>query len=417
MKGYQENFLTGINLPLPTFSTILSDEVLDEGKVFHYPTYSVIMSSSSEKRSPVIVCLNVDQNKLRSTKRSNRWQVDPRIGYENQLDNDYYSRNPWDRGHMARRTTAAWGDNTQAAQYAANETFFYSNSCLQHANLNQDEWLELEEWVYSLKLDTDGKISSFSGPFYGDHDRTIRPSGRNTALIPSGFFKVVCFINKNTQKLDVRAFVMFQDVDALKDKSGRKRYNNQHYQVTVLEVEKLTGLRFADRVYEANPLFYADINVKPADNVGDLPESIDVAKPEDIIAHDQQRQTINDDIVDIFIATAMVNPANADAGNEWISLINLGSDTIDISGWTLSDNSDKKLDINRVLTDSCARLIDPGESVVIKGIDPLKLANTKDVIKLYDANGARLDWVNYTKNMVKSGKVVSFLSARDTLAI
>ncbi|WP_051906353.1 DNA/RNA non-specific endonuclease [Methylomarinum vadi] len=83
----------------------------------------------------------------------------------------------------------------------------------------------LEDWVYGLKLDSNGKITSFSGPFYGDFDRTIRPSGRREALIPAGFFKVVCFVNKETNKLDVRAFVIYQDEAALRDKSGRSLYN------------------------------------------------------------------------------------------------------------------------------------------------------------------------------------------------
>jgi DNA/RNA endonuclease G (NUC1) len=215
--------------------------VLNQGEVFHYPTYSVVANSSPDKRSPVIVCLNIDQALLKGTSRSDRWRIDPRIQFENQLDNDYYAFNPWDRGHMARRTSAAWGSSMRDAQYAADETFYYSNSALQHANLNQDEWLGLEDWVFGLELDKDGKITSFSGPIYGDFDRSIRPSGRRTALVPAGFFKVVCFINKDTEQLDVRAFVIYQDAEALADKSGRTRYDNQHYQVTVTEIEELTG--------------------------------------------------------------------------------------------------------------------------------------------------------------------------------
>ncbi|WP_200875008.1 DNA/RNA non-specific endonuclease [Methylomarinum vadi] len=124
-------------MPIPT-------EVYEAGRIFDYPTYSLVMNSCANKRSPLIVCLNIDQNHLKSTHRSNRWRIDPRIGSDNQLDNAYYANNPWDRGHMARRTSAAWGETTHDAQLASNETFFYSNSCLQHANLNQDEWLGLK---------------------------------------------------------------------------------------------------------------------------------------------------------------------------------------------------------------------------------------------------------------------------------
>ena len=215
MTGYNERFLESVVLPIPKSGTVLSSELLNNGEVFHYPTYSVVVNSSPNKRSPAVVCLNIDQALLKSTDRSSRWRIDPRIGFENQLDNDYYVGNPWDRGHMARRVSAAWGATKRDAQYAADETFYYSNSTLQHANLNQDEWLGLEDWVYRLDLGKDGRITSFSGPIYGEFDRSIHPTGRRTAIIPAGFFKVICFVNRDTEQLDVRAFVMYQDVEAL----------------------------------------------------------------------------------------------------------------------------------------------------------------------------------------------------------
>lgn len=415
MPGYNEAFLDGVVLPIPLFKTELSSEVLNQGELFNYPNYSVIMNSSSDKRSPVIVCLNIDQNQLKRTRRSDRWRVDPRIGFENQLDNDYYARNPWDRGHMARRTSAAWGSTLRDAQYASDETFYYSNSTLQHANLNQDEWLGLEDWVYALDLDKDGRITSISGPIYADFDRTIRPAGRRTALIPAGFFKVVCFINKETDQLDVRAFIMYQDAEALSDKLGRTRYDNQSYQVTITEIEERTGLRFEDSIYEANPLYYSDTNARPEENVTNFPEQIEVAKPEDIVSAGDQRQSIKDDIVDIFIAAAMPNPDGADIGNEWVSLINLGSEAVDLSGWQLSDNSDKRLTIDEVVADPGSRMLSPGESIIVRGLEPLRLGNSGDIIKLHDSSGARIDWVNYSRQMVRSGRPVVFLTPRSTL--
>jgi endonuclease G len=97
---------------------------------------TVVVDSPPDKHSPVVLCLNIDQALLKSTNRSNRLRIDPRIGFENQFDNDYYASNPWDRGHMARRTSAAWGPTKRDAQYAADQ-IYYSNSTLQHANLNQ----------------------------------------------------------------------------------------------------------------------------------------------------------------------------------------------------------------------------------------------------------------------------------------
>ncbi|WP_051906355.1 lamin tail domain-containing protein [Methylomarinum vadi] len=94
---------------------------------------------------------------------------------------------------------------------------------------------------------------------------------------------------------------------------------------------------------------------------------------------------------------------------------NLGSETVDITGWTLSDNSYKKLLLDNVLTDPNERIMHPGESVAIKDISPVQLSNNQDIIMLCDSTGARIDRVNYNKRMVQSGKPVVFLSPRDTL--
>ncbi|MFM7240431.1 MAG: DNA/RNA non-specific endonuclease [Cyanobium sp.] len=215
MPGYNEAFLEGVILPIPRFRTGLAAELLSEGRTFADPNDSVVMNSNPDKRSPAVVCLNIDQNQLQNTQR---------------------------------RASAAWGSTVREAQLASDETFYYSNSTLQHENLNQDEWLGLEEWVHQLDLDKDGRITSMIGPIYADFDRSIRPLGRPIALVPAGFFKVVSFINKQTDKLDVRAFIIYQDAEALADKLGRTRYDNQTYQVTTTEVETLTGLIFDDQI-------------------------------------------------------------------------------------------------------------------------------------------------------------------------
>jgi DNA/RNA endonuclease G (NUC1) len=43
----------------------------------------------------------------------------------------------WDRGHLARASTTAWGATKSAATAAKNGTFFYTNCAPQNAELNQ----------------------------------------------------------------------------------------------------------------------------------------------------------------------------------------------------------------------------------------------------------------------------------------
>ncbi len=407
MAGYMKDFLgDGIELPLPEFSPSLAGDVLHKPTLKNeveaeYVNYTVIMNR--ERRSPIVVALNIDQNQLMSVDREDNWRIDTRIGAEFQLDNDYYRNNPWDRGHMARRANAAWGRTRREALRASNETFYYSNASLQHANFNQDEWLALEDWVKDLHLDKNGKITSFSGPVYGDFDRTVHPQGRELAVIPWAFFKVICFVNKHTDALDVRAFLMVQDRDALADKSGRRMFNFQNYQVTVSEIENQTGLQFDDQIYEGNPLLFHDNEeARGPLNISHFPERIEVDGPEEIVSAEQPRDFFADDDVPVFIAAAMVNPIGNERGNEWVSIINLSRDDIDLDGWTLSDLKRNPLNLGTVL-DEEQRILRPGEAVSVRPITPLMLENTGGIIALHDKpedgqkRGRRIDRVSYTK--------------------
>ena len=249
MPEYDENFL-GVALPLPSFTPARSADIVPQSPqlprgIAVYPNYAVV--TDKKFRAPAFAVLHIDQPKLKTSTRSNRWRIDSRVGAEWQLDNSYYSggeSNPWDKGHMADRESAAWGDTTAAAQDSADETFYYANACLQHKNLNEDEWLALEVWVMKLNIVKNGRLTIFTGPIFGEHPRIVTPPGRTSATVPVGFFKVACFIDSGTGQLGVRAFIIYQDTDALLDLKGRKTFNYSKYQVTVTEIERLTELRF-----------------------------------------------------------------------------------------------------------------------------------------------------------------------------
>jgi endonuclease G, mitochondrial len=81
------------------------------------------------------VASNINQDKLLGVKRS-RFSRDSRAG-EFQLDDAYYVDNAWDRGHLARRASMAWGDSKEAAKRASDGTMKFTNATLQHMNFNQ----------------------------------------------------------------------------------------------------------------------------------------------------------------------------------------------------------------------------------------------------------------------------------------
>ena len=100
MAGYDKNFLDGVGLPLPNFSPrldgfVLRDPELENRVYANYVNYTVAMNRN--RRSPIFVALNIDQNLHRGTIRRDNWRIDSRIGAEFQLNNDYYRDNPWGR--------------------------------------------------------------------------------------------------------------------------------------------------------------------------------------------------------------------------------------------------------------------------------------------------------------------------------
>lgn len=399
MAEYDSKFL-GIELPLPTFSPvrvadILHSSALTPDGLATFPNYAVV--TDKRHRAPAFSVLHIDQRKFQKTVRSNAWLIDSRIGAEWQLDDTYYADNPWDKGHMADRESAAWGNTQRAAQIAADQTFYYANACLQHANLNQDEWLALEQWVMALKIVKGGRLTVFSGPVFGGTPRTITPTGRPSAEVPAAFFKVVCFLNATTGKLDVRAFLIYQDTDALKDKNGRKAFNYAKYQVTTTEIERLTGLQFNRAVYDGNPLLYHENTAAATKlNIRSFPERIDINSPGDIVHRSSSPRTpVADDNVEVYIAAALVQPATG-PGGEWVSLANYEKTAVNVTGWKLTDRAKHRVTLKGS--------IPAGGSLVLRGasLRPVTLPDSGGVLTLLNAAGERIDLADYSRKEVEA---------------
>lgn len=268
--GYDENFLgNGIKVPIPkptleNEGDVLQKDEFRDGYIVDYIHYSVIVSKSNKQS--LITAANLDQKSYRVVS-GRRWFVDPRIGAEYQIANEGYRKNEWDRGHLTRRTAVTWGPSDRKAKRASNDSCSYANSCLQHSNFNKDEWRVPEEAVRHWKKDKNGKLCIFTGPYFSEIDRWYTPKGQDVFFrIPSAFWKVVAYIDKKTGKLANQAYMMFQDDFFISDRRGKKRIKLNSYQITITELERLTGLDFDDSLAASNPLYYhprEGINVGP----------------------------------------------------------------------------------------------------------------------------------------------------------
>ncbi|MDH3891066.1 MAG: DNA/RNA non-specific endonuclease [candidate division Zixibacteria bacterium] len=436
MPGYDEKFLKGVTIPLPQprgqlRSYVLGDPDLRDDVYADYVNYTMLIDH--ERRCPIFAALNIDQKLFKKIKKHKAWKVDPRIDKGFQLDNDYYKDrhergdNPWDRGHVAMRANATWGKTRNAAKKAGDDTFWYTNATLQHNNFNRDEWVSIEMWVNKLDLAQGGKITSISGPIHGDDPRIVKVPGKDSAEVPAGFFKVVCFINKHTNKLDVRAFISWQDEIALRDNDAKGMYSAQVYQATVKEIEERTGLKFPKEVAKANPMFWSEDSAKKKRvKASHYPERIFVDHPEEIRDLKERKTRIHyaDEEVDVYIAAVLVNPRGRDKGKEWISLINLGAKKISLKGWRLVawqtwDEKDRGWGEKELMLDNLFKaeklVLQPGEALTVKPLKPIVLSNKRGgTIILYDDKDRQIDRVKYTATQArKAGRAVVFFYSDD----
>ncbi len=419
--GYDPNFIgQGIHIPLPTFNRSLAQSVLRKPGILRNGLYSdhihFTLVMNEHNRQLIYSAYNIDQSRFRPKvpgegKRS--WKNDKDIGPENQLDNKYYKDrtndsgqtipNPYDRGHMVMRFNSMWGDTNDESDKAGKSTFIYANSSFQHENLNRDEWKALEiDIVRKFQNDDNYRLSVFTGPIFGDLDRHININDRDSARIPSGFFKVICFRKKQTnlgQELGVLAFTIFQDETVLRDKrGGRTIKTNRNYQVTISEIQNWTGLNFGMQLYETNPLFYHDLEERNRRfNVSSLPERIPICDSSNVVSMDDEMRSTISDLSNrkIIINSAMINPIGDERTGEWISLHNRSSENTNVEEWTIVDGKGRKVTLNGN--------INSGESIKIGGDakGTIQLSNSGGGLMLYDNVGTLIDHVSWSKEQVK----------------
>ena len=242
--GYDPDFLGGgdFAVPVPVLSSSQQTDAVEVNRtasgmkkfLLDYTHFSVAMNGS--RRMPYYAICNIDGTQLKNVPRGDDWRFDSRIGEEFQCGNDIYKNNDLDKGHMVRRLDPVWG-NANVATKANSETFFYTNACPQHKDLNQKEWLELEDYVLGNSNTHDLKVCVFTGPVLGDSDHPYRG-----IEIPLEFWKVAVMRNTETGQLSATGYVLTQSdmVSGFEFVFGAFKT----YQVSLATIESKTGLDF-----------------------------------------------------------------------------------------------------------------------------------------------------------------------------
>jgi endonuclease G, mitochondrial len=240
-KGYEAKFLGNdleinlVDIYKPFLDKNLVAPTIDNGHELHYTHFSLAMHKT--RRMCIITGVNIDGNQEKKiTREDDKWFLDGRMNTKYQLDNSMYSNNDLDRGHMVRREDPNWGDD---AEIANEDTFFYTNACPQHKNLNQREWLALETYVLKNTQTNDLKVSVFTGPVIDENFVPYREG-----IVPAQFYKIVAMIKKDG-KPSVTGYVLSQKEMI----SGLERVQTDFefskfktYQVSLSKIEEMTTL-------------------------------------------------------------------------------------------------------------------------------------------------------------------------------
>ncbi len=279
MEGYKENFISGLQLPLPKLTAAqqgLRAPLINKPGEFirHYTHFSVVVNK--ERKFAFYAATNIDgkvwnaavKDRVDFTKDNS---MDAAFQTGDELYDFYKSKahNDFDKGHISKFQDPQWGDD-HAISRAADDTMHYTNCVPQHHTLNRGAWKSLEDYIikkFTVKEGEDGqRVSVFAGPVLSEHDPFYIDLIEGRPLqIPCHFWKVIVY--KNIQaELSAVAFIMSQEkilrkykfiVDKKKDINAKTFIRSkaavdffkdfkkgEPYQVSVPFVEKVTGLGF-----------------------------------------------------------------------------------------------------------------------------------------------------------------------------
>jgi endonuclease G len=291
-SGYNPKFLGGGSVvPLPTVNKQKNNKPPKFGKVLlvngkseiKYWNYSVVMNAA--RRLAYFSAANVDSDRFRGNRDADgdTWFLDTRVveaDAKAQIGKEFYKKqkefeadrtmNPFDQGHLSRRSDLQWGDKEEEAKRNGDDSYHYTNCSPQHWQFNQNNkasglWFRLEESAINT-LSRGSRLCIINGPVFdaplgtpgSDGQMRLNLKGKRVpdgtfggVKIPKMFFKVIAYRDGN--ELRAKAFVVTQE-DLL---TTIDRYYPEEsapsvlsdlevrlYQVKITDLESLTELDF-----------------------------------------------------------------------------------------------------------------------------------------------------------------------------
>lgn len=190
-------------------------------QIIHHTGY--IVSYNKDLKLPNWVSYELTREETKGKeKRSNRFITDPLVKGLIATNADY-ARSGYDKGHMAPAADMKWSPQAMEA------SFYFSNICPQHSQLNRRGWKKLEEKIRDWAI-ADSAIIIICGPIITKQPKTI---GKNKVAVPQQFFKVV--LSPFAKPMRAIGF-LFNNRQAVEPLST--------YAVTIDSIERLTNMDF-----------------------------------------------------------------------------------------------------------------------------------------------------------------------------
>ncbi len=254
--GFDDHFL-GVYVPMPRPNTRLRKKLAfltNTPGAYTLKYHHISTLHHAVRRVPIVSGVNV-HGKYRYAaldlegSRVDTWFRDNRIDYDVQLNDDFYAKSGFDRGHLARREDAEWGTSVAKAKLAADLTCSYANAVPQVPALNRarfgyhGRWGQLEEELLEKGIENEAgkaaRICVFNGPMFDSDDPVFR--GVPVAL---SFYKVVVWYERQT--LRTTCFQLSQEKLVGQIEFEVLRFDEvfKTFQVPIAKIEKATGLKF-----------------------------------------------------------------------------------------------------------------------------------------------------------------------------
>ncbi len=241
--AYNSEFLQ-TKVDTPILNDLNEAFLLEGSEIIDYTHFSLALSK--QRKFAIWVAWNIDGTRLKRLPRKGLdFFEDERIPTSNQAGESLYSRNPLDRGHIARRADLVWGTHTEAKK-ANEESFVFTNIAPQMAAFNQGSrggvWGQLETSLYDQLAMDRSRVSVMAGCIFNENDREYR-----NYQIPVEFFKLILYEEKGLLK--AKSFILSQDLSQLEflDLEAFKTY-----EVAPAEIEEKCFFTFDSVIDEAS---------------------------------------------------------------------------------------------------------------------------------------------------------------------